>query len=86
MDVFLAFWLLSVSEANVLPLAWPEQSVARVCLCQQPRFYLIVGVYTNSEGTAHHNTLLWSINYEYLRNNSSFLINAFETSATLELT
>lgn len=85
MDVFLALWLLGVSEANMLPLARHEQSLTRVCLCQQPRFYVIVGVYTNSEGTAHHNTSR-SINYEYLRNNNSFIINISETLAKLELT
>lgn len=54
MDVFLSLRLLSVSEAEVLPLARTEQSLTGVCLCQQSCFYLIIRVYTNSEGTPQY--------------------------------
>lgn len=52
MDVLLALWLLGVSEAEVLPLARSEQFLTRVCLRQQPCFYLIIWVYTNPEGNS----------------------------------
>lgn len=64
MDILLALWLLGVSEAEVLPLARPEQPLTRVCLSQEPCFYLIVWVYTYSEGTAHYN-ISGLVNYEF---------------------
>lgn len=83
MDVLLALWLLSVSEADVLPLAWPEQSLTRVCLRQQPCFYLIVRVYTNPDGRVHLN-ISGSINYEQKVESRSnlLLIHIFETTVT----
>lgn len=74
-DVLLALWLLVVRDAEVLPLAPSEQSLARVCLCQQPRFYLIIWVDTNPVITAHFNTS----HYEYLRNGNPLSTCIFET-------
>lgn len=78
MDVLLALWLLGVSEAEVLPLTRVEEFLTRVCLRQQPCFYLIVWVYANPEGTTHYNTSR-SINYEYLRTSNPFFTRIFET-------
>lgn len=86
-DVLLALWLLGVGETNVLPLAWFEESLTRGCLRQQPCFYLIIWVYTNSKKNKKKKQTCddkWAtIKYDSVTYSSVWL---FRMQTTLELT